>query len=129
MIPTTADPVPPSPLPGAADWRAVLSWTAALALPAAAGLAAFLVGRPASAPLAAILLVLAVAVVAWVGGRWPGHLSAVVAGVAYDLGWTEPYDRFVIAAPEDVLATFLLVGVGIGVTWLISTVRLPDIPR
>jgi len=66
----------------------------------------------------ALILVLVVVAVAALGNRAAGILSAVFAGVWFDLFFTRPYQRFTITDRSDIETFVLLVGVGIAVTEL-----------
>lgn len=70
----------------------------------------------------AIILMVPVAVVATLGATGPGLVSAVVAGLAYDLLLAAPYNSFAIANPDETITMITLVSVGLLVGWLASRV-------
>jgi hypothetical protein len=63
----------------------------------------------------ALVLVVVVVVVAVAGGRTAGAMAAVVAAIAFDFFYTQPYLRFTISSRDDVETTVLLLLVGLTV--------------
>ncbi len=52
----------------------------------------------------ALLLVVLVTAIATVWGRWPALVSALLAGLAFNFFFLEPYHSFIIRRPQDVAA-------------------------
>lgn len=65
---------------------------------------------------AALVLVLIVVAAAATGDRIAGLVAALSAGAWFDVLLTEPYGRFTIDNPDDIVVTVLLVLVGVAVT-------------
>jgi len=67
---------------------------------------------------AAVILIVPVVVVALLGGTGPAVVAAITAGSAFGVLLTQPYGRFAIHNGADVVATvvLLLVGLVVGVT-------------
>lgn len=71
---------------------------------------------------AAIILVVPVVLVATLGATGPALVAALVAGIAYDIFLTEPYNNVAIDDPDEVVAMVALVAVGLIVGWLAARV-------
>jgi K+-sensing histidine kinase KdpD len=96
-------------------WRRLgVACALAIALPAILAVAAVPL-RDDHGPTVAVVLVVPVVAVALLGGTGPAVLAALSAGLAYDLLLTQPYNRLVIHDPDDVVATIVLVLVGLTV--------------
>lgn len=67
---------------------------------------------------AAVILIVPVVVVALLGGTGPAVVAAVAAGASFGVLLTQPYGRFAIHDRADIVATvvLLLVGVVVGIT-------------
>lgn len=64
---------------------------------------------------AALALALVVIGAAWLGGRWAGGATAIVAATSFAFFLTAPYRSLTIDSTDDVLTTVLLLGVGLAV--------------
>lgn len=62
---------------------------------------------------AALVFVIVVVVAAALGGRWVGVTAAVVSGLSFDFFLTRPYGSLTIDKTDDIIATILLVVVGL----------------
>src|SRR5690606_19806619 len=67
---------------------------------------------------AAVILIVPVVAVALLGGTGPAVLAAITAGVSFGVMLTQPYGQFAIHDRADIVATvvLLLVGVVVGIT-------------
>ena len=67
---------------------------------------------------AAVILIIPVVAVALLGGTGPAVVSAITAGASFGVLLTQPYGRFAIHDRADIVATLvlLLVGVVVGIT-------------
>ncbi len=74
--------------------------------------------RDSLAASAALVLILVVIVIARLAGPGPAVVAALSSGVAFAALLTEPYNRFAIADSSDIIATgiLLVVGLVVGVT-------------
>lgn len=70
----------------------------------------------------AIILVVPVVVVATLGATGPALIAALVAGIAYDVFLTAPYNTVAIDDPDEIAAMIALIAVGLIVGWLASRV-------
>lgn len=61
----------------------------------------------------ALVFVIVVVLAAALGGRWVGVTAAVVSGLSFDFFLTRPYGSLTIDKTDDVIATILLVVVGL----------------
>ncbi len=61
----------------------------------------------------ALVFVVVVVVAAALGGRWTGIAAAVVSAISYDFFLTRPYGSLKIDQGEDIVATVLLLVVGL----------------
>lgn len=61
----------------------------------------------------ALVFVVVVVVAAALGGRWTGVVAAVVSAISYDFFLTRPYGSLKIDSGEDIVATVLLLAVGL----------------
>jgi hypothetical protein len=66
----------------------------------------------------ALILVVTVVAAAAFGNRVAGYLAALLAGVWFDVFFTEPFQRLTIADRSDVETAVLLLAVGVAVTEL-----------
>lgn len=62
---------------------------------------------------AALVFVVVVVLAAALGGRWAGFTAAVVSAMSYDFFLTRPYGSLKIDQGEDIVATVLLLAVGL----------------
>jgi Domain of unknown function (DUF4118) len=62
---------------------------------------------------AALVFVIVVVLAAALGGRWAGFTAAVVSAMSYDFFLTRPYGSLKIDELEDIVATVLLLAVGL----------------
>jgi len=62
---------------------------------------------------AALVFVVVVVLAAALGGRWAGFTAAVVSAMSYDFFLTRPYGSLKIDEAEDIVATILLLAVGV----------------
>jgi hypothetical protein len=62
---------------------------------------------------AALVFVVVVVLAAALGGRWAGVTAAVVSAMSYDFFLTRPYGSLKIDEAEDIVATVLLLAVGL----------------
>src|SRR5829696_7285761 len=62
---------------------------------------------------AALVFVIVVVLAAALGGRWAGITAAVVSAMSYDFFLTRPYGSLKIDQAEDIVATVLLLIVGV----------------
>ena len=62
---------------------------------------------------AALVFVVVVVLAAALGGRWAGFTAAVVSAMSYDFFLTRPYGSLKIDEAEDIVATVLLLAVGV----------------
>jgi hypothetical protein len=62
---------------------------------------------------AALVFVVVVVLAAALGGRWAGFTAAVVSAMSYDFFLTRPYGSLKIDELEDIVATVLLLAVGL----------------
>jgi hypothetical protein len=62
---------------------------------------------------AALVFVIVVVLAAALGGRWAGVTAAVVSAMSYDFFLTRPYGSLKIDQAEDIVATVLLLIVGV----------------
>jgi hypothetical protein len=62
---------------------------------------------------AALVFVIVVVLAAALGGRWAGVTAAVVSAMSYDFFLTRPYGSLKIDELEDIVATVLLLAVGV----------------
>jgi hypothetical protein len=62
---------------------------------------------------AALVFVVVVVIAAALGGRWTGVVAAVVSAMSYDFFLTRPYGSLKIDQAEDIVATVLLLAVGV----------------
>ena len=62
---------------------------------------------------AALVFVIVVVLAAAVGGRWAGVTAAIVSAMSYDFFLTRPYGSLKINELEDIVATALLLAVGL----------------
>jgi hypothetical protein len=62
---------------------------------------------------AALVFVVVVVLAAALGGRWAGVTAAVVSAMSYDFFLTRPYGSLKIDEAEDIVATILLLAVGL----------------
>ncbi len=62
---------------------------------------------------AALVFVIVVVLAAALGGRWAGVTAAVVSAMSYDFFLTRPYGSLKIDDGEDIVATVLLLAVGL----------------
>ncbi|HEY3096505.1 MAG TPA: DUF4118 domain-containing protein [Acidimicrobiia bacterium] len=62
---------------------------------------------------AALVFVVVVVIAAALGGRWTGVVAAVVSAMSYDFFLTRPYGSLKIDQAEDIVATVLLLAVGL----------------
>ena len=62
---------------------------------------------------AALVFVIVVVLAAALGGRWAGITAAVVSAMSYDFFLTRPYGSLKIDDAEDIVATVLLLAVGL----------------
>jgi K+-sensing histidine kinase KdpD len=93
---------------------ALIAAAAVAPLLCCAVIAAFREGvTPAAAALVLVIIVVAAAAT---GERVAGIVAALSAGAWFDVLLTEPYGRFTIHNPDDVVITVLLVLVGVAVT-------------
>ncbi len=92
---------------GAPSHRRRSTWVLATVAPATVALA-FVPVRSDHAAAAAEVLVVPVLVAAIVGGTGPALVAAGVAGLGFGVLLTEPYGRFVIDDPDDVVTTVTL---------------------
>jgi K+-sensing histidine kinase KdpD len=99
--------------------RLLAAYLLALALPAATAVV-MIPFRAEHAPVAAIVLVAPVVLIAVLGATGPALAAALTAGLAYDLFLTEPYYQLVIDDPDDITATVTLLAVGMTVGLLNS---------
>jgi len=76
--------------------------------------------RPSNA---ALVLVLAVLVAAFVAGRAGGAVAAVVSALCFDFFFTRPYYRFTIDSRDDIETTIVLLIVGLAVGELVVRAR------
>jgi hypothetical protein len=61
----------------------------------------------------ALVLVVVVVIAAAVGGRWAGVTAAVVSAICFDFFLTRPYGSLKIDEGDDIIATILLLTVGL----------------
>jgi Domain of unknown function (DUF4118) len=61
----------------------------------------------------ALVFVIVVVLAAALGGRWAGFTAAVVSAMSYDFFLTRPYGSLKIDDVEDIVATVLLLAVGL----------------
>jgi K+-sensing histidine kinase KdpD len=66
----------------------------------------------------AIILLVAVQVLALLGGRQGGIIGAVVAALSFDFFFTEPYLQLVISDRHDIITAVLLLATGIATSEL-----------
>src|SRR5438094_707327 len=69
---------------------------------------------------AALVFVIVVVLAAALGGRWAGVTAAVISAMSYDFFLTRPYGSLKIDELEDIVATVLLLAVGLIVAIAIS---------
>jgi len=62
---------------------------------------------------AALVFVIVVVLAAALGGRWAGVTAAVISAMSYDFFLTRPYGSLKIDELEDIVATVLLLAVGV----------------
>ena len=62
---------------------------------------------------AALVFVIVVVLAAALGGRWAGVTAAVISAMSYDFFLTRPYGSLKIDELEDIVATVLLLAVGL----------------
>ena len=62
---------------------------------------------------AALVFVIVVVLAAALGGRWAGFTAAVISAMSYDFFLTRPYGSLKIDELEDIVATVLLLAVGL----------------
>src|SRR3989440_1170502 len=62
---------------------------------------------------AAVVVVIVVVLAAALGGRWAGVTAAVISAMSYDFFLTRPYGSLKIDELEDIVATVLLLAVGV----------------
>ena len=62
---------------------------------------------------AALVFVVVVVLAAALGGRWTAAIAAVVSAMSYDFFLTRPYGSLKIDSGEDIVATVLLLAVGL----------------
>jgi K+-sensing histidine kinase KdpD len=62
---------------------------------------------------AALVFVIVVVLAAALGGRWAGFTAAIVSAMSYDFFLTRPYGSLKIDEAEDIVATALLLTVGL----------------
>lgn len=74
--------------------------------------------RVANTNAALVLVLVVVAVAAWSGRRLPSIVTAVSAGLWFDVFLTRPYQRLTIDDPTDVETAVLLLLVGVAVSEL-----------
>ncbi|GIE83335.1 sensor histidine kinase [Actinoplanes philippinensis] len=68
-----------------------------------------------------LLFLVAVVMVALIGGLWPALLAAVGGSLALNWFFTPPYGRFTIAEGQNLLALAIFVLVAIAVSWVVDT--------
>lgn len=95
-----------------------IAWPAAILGPSAAALALAPVREHVDPTNVALILVVVVVAVAALGRRLPGMAASVVAGLAFDYLWTQPYDTLTIDNPNLIQTAVLLVVVGAAVSEL-----------
>lgn len=100
-----------TPGPALARWAAV-------GIPLATAAALSLAREDVTTSTAAVVLVLTVVACSATGDRIAGPLSAVVAGLSFDVFLTAPYGSLAIEDPDDVEVAIALVLVGLAVTGL-----------
>jgi Domain of unknown function (DUF4118) len=61
----------------------------------------------------ALVLVVVVIIAAALGGRWPGIISAAISAICFDFFLTRPYGSLKIDNSDDIIATILLLTVGL----------------
>jgi Domain of unknown function (DUF4118) len=72
---------------------------------------------------AALVLVIVVVLAAALGGRWAAIVAALVSAISYDFFLTRPYGSLKIDDAEDIVATVLLLVVGVIVGELVVWAR------
>ncbi|MBI5831228.1 MAG: sensor histidine kinase KdpD [Armatimonadetes bacterium] len=89
------------------------AWWASIAAVAVAGLVGAALGRSLALPNLSMLFLVAVLYSATTWGLWPAICAAVLSLLVYDFFFVEPFYRFTVANPQDVLALciYLLVAV------------------
>jgi K+-sensing histidine kinase KdpD len=101
--------------------RSIAAYALAVALPTIVAVA-LLPLRDDHSQIVALVLVVPVVVVGALGALGPALVAASVAGLAFDVGFTEPYGHVVIDDPDDVVTTAALVVVAVVVGGLCSRV-------
>ncbi len=61
----------------------------------------------------ALIFVIVVVLAAALGGRWAGVTAAIVSGISFDFFLTRPYGSLTIDKTDDIIATILLLVVGL----------------
>lgn len=94
------------------------AWPVAILGPSAVALALVPLREEVDPTNVALILVVVVVAVAALGQRLPGLVAAVVAGLAFDYLWTQPYYTLTIDDPNLIQTAVLLVVVGAAVSEL-----------
>ncbi|GAA1658761.1 sensor histidine kinase [Actinoplanes couchii] len=68
-----------------------------------------------------LLFLVAVVVVALIGGLWPALLAAVTGSLLLNWFFTPPVGRFTIAEGQNLLALAIFVAVAVAVSWVVDT--------
>ncbi|MDQ2795827.1 MAG: sensor histidine kinase KdpD, partial [Actinomycetota bacterium] len=100
--------------------RMVLSWCAAVAVPAAATALMSLVEQSLGVGGSSALFVIVVLLVSLFGGIAPAVLSAIVSGLLLNYYFTPPIYSFTIAEPANVITILVLLVVAVAVAALVD---------
>lgn len=89
-----------------------IAWPAAILGPTAVALALVPLREDIDPTNVALILVVVVVAVAALGRRLPGLVASVIAGLAFDFLWTQPYNTLTIDDSDLIQTAVLLVIVG-----------------
>lgn len=99
----------------------VLSWVAALVVPALASLVLAALGEVLDLSSQGVLYFLVVLGVSLLGGVGPSVLAALVSGALLNFFFTEPRYSFRVSSADDVVTLVVLMAVAIAVALLVDT--------
>ena len=99
----------------------VISWVAALVVPALASLVLAALGEVLSFSSQGVLYLLVVLGVSLLGGVGPSVLAALVSGALLNFFFTEPRYSFRVSSPDNVVTLVVLMAVAIAVSLLVDT--------